>query len=70
MQLLDAFDPSLFGGKDIVIISGEKEIGRTGAFEVFVDEKLVHSKLNGDGFVDNDDKIDNLVVEIEKLGLE
>jgi len=71
MQLLDAFEPTLFGGKDVVAISGEKDAEpRSGAFEIFVGEKLVHSKLNGDGFVDNFDKFDDLVAEIEKLGTE
>lgn len=71
IQLLDAFDPSLFGGKDVVAISGEKDAEpRSGAFEVFVEEKLLHSKLNGDGFVDNHDKLDELVAEIENLGTE
>ena len=70
MRLFDAFDPSLFGGKEIVTVKGVPDTVRSGAFEVFVEGKLVHSKLKGDGFVDSDDKMDTLIEAIEELGVE
>ena len=70
MQLNDAFAPSLFGGKDIVTIEGKADEVKSGAFEVFVEGKLVHSKLNGDGYLDTDEKLDNLISVIEDLGVD
>jgi len=34
--------------------------GITGAFEVIVDGKIVHSKQNGDGFVDDENKLQKI----------
>ena len=34
----------------------EPKIGHSGAFEVYVEEELVHSKLNGQGYV-NEEKL-------------
>ena len=68
MQLIDAFDPSLFG-KEVIIVTGEEDETRSGAFEIFVEGNLVHSKLKGEGFIDNDLKFDNIVAAIEELGL-
>ena len=70
MQLNDAFDPSLFGGKEMMAIEGKEDATNSGAFVVFVEGKLVHSKLKGDGFIDDDYKLDNLIEAIEDLGLE
>lgn len=38
-------------------MSGESTPGITGDFEVEVNGGLVHSKKNGDGFVDNEAKL-------------
>jgi len=38
----------------------------SGALEVFVGGKLVHSKLGGDGYVDSPDKIERI---LEAVGL-
>ena len=38
----------------------------TGMFEVEVDGKLVHSKKNGDGFVDSEAKMQKIVDAIKK----
>ena len=70
LQLFDAFDPSLFGGKQIVRVEGKEDTTNSGAFEVYVEGKLVHSKLKGDGFIDNEGKLDNLVAAIEELGID
>lgn len=37
------------------------DTGSTGRFEVFVNGELVHSKANGDGFMDEDDKVDKVL---------
>ena len=70
MQLNDAFAPSLFGGKEIVTIEGKADEVKSGAFEVFVEGRLVHSKLNGDGYLDTDEKLDDLISVIEDLGVD
>jgi len=38
-------------------VTGEGTPGTTGWLEVTVDGKLVHSKKNGDGYIDNDEKL-------------
>jgi selT/selW/selH-like putative selenoprotein len=53
------------GGRNLIEVIGRKDEESTGAFEVSVDGKLVHSKLNGDGFVDSMDKLDRIVTAIE-----
>ncbi|MCI4394532.1 hypothetical protein PGIGA_G00169880 [Pangasianodon gigas] len=47
-------------------ISSEGTPTTTGWFEVQVNGVLVHSKKNGDGFVDNDQKLARIVRAIEK----
>ena len=44
--------------------SGEGTPQVTGWFEVTVAGKLVHSKKNGDGFVDNDTKLRKIVMAV------
>nr|XP_056701735.1 selenoprotein W [Euleptes europaea] len=46
-------------------ISGEGTPKVTGWFEVTVAGKLVHSKKNGDGFVDNATKLQKIVMAIK-----
>ncbi|XP_075255517.1 selenoprotein W-like [Convolutriloba macropyga] len=42
----------------------------TGLFEVKVNEMLVHSKRNGDGYVDNERKLQKIFKAVEEaLGL-
>ena len=41
------------------------EGSKTGEFEIFVNEKLVHSKLNGDGLVDSRQKFQKIAKAIE-----
>uniref|UniRef100_A0A8B9K0B7 Selenoprotein W n=1 Tax=Astyanax mexicanus TaxID=7994 RepID=A0A8B9K0B7_ASTMX len=48
------------------IWSGESTPRTSGWFEVEVNGKLVHSKKNGDGFVDSDQKMAKIVSAIEK----
>lgn len=38
----------------------------TGAFEVFVNGRLVHSKLNGDGFLEEDEQLDVVFEQINQ----
>lgn len=59
MELSDEF------GDDIEF-EGEGTPNVTGYFEVTVDGKLVHSKKNGDGFVDNQQKKNKIVKAIEE----
>ncbi|PWS22754.1 hypothetical protein DKP78_16725, partial [Enterococcus faecium] len=47
-------------------ITGESTPTTTGYFEVEVEGETVHSKKNGDGFVDDDKKMAKLVSAIEK----
>ncbi|KAG9470770.1 hypothetical protein GDO78_016804, partial [Eleutherodactylus coqui] len=46
-------------------IEGEATTTSTGWFEVSVNGKLVHSKKNGDGYVDNNAKLQKIVSAIE-----
>lgn len=48
-----------FGDK--IQVLGESTPGITGFFEVTVDGTLVHSKKNGDGFVDSEAKLKKIV---------
>jgi len=41
---------------DAIHIVSKKDVGVTGNFEISVDGDLVHSKKNGDGFVDSEAK--------------
>ena len=43
---------------------GEPTKDTSGAFEVVVDGELVHSKLNGDGYVDSMDKLEKILAAI------
>ncbi|CAM5129335.1 unnamed protein product [Natator depressus] len=47
-------------------ISGEGTPQVTGWFEVTIAGKLVHSKMNGDGFVDNGTKLSKIVAAIKE----
>jgi len=46
---------------DKLEITGEGTKAVTGYFEVTVGDKMVHSKQKGDGFVDNDKKLNKIV---------
>lgn len=46
-------------------ITSEGTPGLTGKFEVQVGEKLVHSKKNGDGFVDSPEKLQKIFKAVE-----
>lgn len=52
-------------GKGELEITGEGTPTTTGWFEVQVNGQLVHSKKNGDGYVDNDAKFDKIVAGIK-----
>jgi len=47
-------------------ISGESTKGTTGYLEVSVDDNLVHSKKNGDGYVDTEAKMEKICSAVEK----
>jgi len=42
-------------------VAGDEDAGTTGNFEIFVGTELVHSRQNGDGFVDSPAKVQTLV---------
>lgn len=46
-------------------MTGEGTPGATGFFEVEVEGTLVHSKKNGDGYVDNEAKLKKIVEAVE-----
>uniref|UniRef100_A0A674BQA7 Selenoprotein W n=1 Tax=Salmo trutta TaxID=8032 RepID=A0A674BQA7_SALTR len=48
-------------------ITGESTPSTSGWFEVEVNGKLVHSKKEGSGFVDNEQKMATLVDAIDKV---
>ena len=48
-----------------ITIEGESTPGITGYFEVTVNGETVHSKKNGDGFVDNKEKMDKIKAAID-----
>ena len=50
--------------KDISV-EGESTPGITGYFEVTVGDDLVHSKKNGDGFVDSEEKLKKITNAID-----
>ncbi|XP_010225611.1 PREDICTED: selenoprotein W, partial [Tinamus guttatus] len=52
-----------FPGRLDMTGEGTREV--TGWFEVTVGGRLVHSKKNGDGFVDTDAKLQKIVAAIE-----
>lgn len=52
--LLDEFE------EDKMDIAGESTPGITGYFEVTVNGELIHSKKNGDGFVNSDAKMEKV----------
>ena len=55
------------GSKTWLNISGRKDEGATGNFEVFVNNVLTHSKTEkGDGFVDSDAKLQAIVAAIRE----
>ena len=45
--------------------SGTSTPGRNGFFEVTVGDRLVHSKKNGEGFVDSDAKYEKIVQAVK-----
>lgn len=52
---------------DKVSVTGIKDADRSGRFEVqIVGGKLLHSKKGGDGFVDNDEKLEKIIKGIEE----
>lgn len=46
-------------------ITGNATPEKTGYFEVQVNGELIHSKKNGDGFVDDDSKLDKIIKAVE-----
>jgi len=59
-QLMDEFRP------EDIDISGEATPGATGFFEVqIVGGALLHSKKNGDGYVNNQAKLDKIIKGIK-----
>uniref|UniRef100_A0A8C6Z384 Selenoprotein W n=1 Tax=Nothoprocta perdicaria TaxID=30464 RepID=A0A8C6Z384_NOTPE len=61
-QLKKALEKRFPGRLDM---SGQGTREVTGWFEVTVGGRLVHSKKNGDGFVDTDAKLQRIVAAIE-----
>lgn len=51
-------------GQDVEVV-GESPPGLTGYLEVSVNGKLVHSRKNGDGYVDSDAKLQKIMSAIE-----
>jgi len=49
----------------MIEMTGEGTPGATGFFEVEVEGDLVHSKKNGDGYVDSDPKLEKIMNAIE-----
>lgn len=50
-------------------MNGVATPGATGALEVqVVDGKLLHSKLNGDGYVDSADKMNKILTGLGEAG--
>ncbi|ROT66308.1 hypothetical protein C7M84_015678 [Penaeus vannamei] len=43
------------------VLHGEATPGATGFFEVTVGDKLIHSKKNGDGYVDSEKKVNKII---------
>jgi len=58
-QLIDEFGEGEFE------MTGEGTPGATGFFEVTVDGDLIHSKKNGDGYVDSEPKLNKIYQAIE-----
>jgi selT/selW/selH-like putative selenoprotein len=51
----------------IIEITSEEVPGRTQCFDVqIVGGKLLHSKLNGDGYVDTPSKLEKIIAGIEE----
>lgn len=50
--------------KENIFIRGRKTSGLTGCFEVTVNNVLIHSKSNGDGFVDDEAKRNKIFTAI------
>uniref|UniRef100_A0AAY4B335 Selenoprotein W n=1 Tax=Denticeps clupeoides TaxID=299321 RepID=A0AAY4B335_9TELE len=62
-QLKNQLEEEFPGELEII---GESTPTSTGWFEVEVNGRLVHSKKNGQGFVDNDQKLAAVVSAVEK----
>ena len=58
MRLQSQGGPFYCGAGQVVYVRAHDgtKIGHSGAFEVYVEEELVHSKLNGQGYV-NEEKL-------------
>jgi len=52
-------------GKDKINFSMEATPGISGFLEVTINDVLVHSKKNGDGYVDNDAKLEKIYKAVE-----
>ncbi|KAH9489534.1 hypothetical protein Btru_037402 [Bulinus truncatus] len=59
-DLLDSLDPGE------IEVTGEATPNRTSWFEVTVNGKLIHSKKNGDGFVDRNEKMQKIIQAIKE----
>lgn len=57
VQLKDEFE-------DDVDVTGESTPGITGWLEVSVNDKLVHSKKNGDGYIDSEAKYKKIAAAV------
>lgn len=51
---------------DIVLVKGKPAPGITGLFEITVNGELVHSKKNGNGYVDTKGKMDRIFAAIRR----
>ena len=59
-QLNDEYD------SDELVFSSESIPGRSGQFEVTVNGELVHSKKEGSGFIDSEQKLKSIFSAIDK----
>lgn len=48
-----------------LLIEGGPTPEKTGYFEIEVNDQLIHSKKNGDGFVDNEAKFEKIISAIK-----
>lgn len=51
---------------DALEFEGEKTKGRTGWLEITVNGQLIHSKKDGDGYVDSPEKMEKITAAIKK----
>jgi len=57
---------AVFPDESKVVIKGTPTPGVTGKFEVIVNGKTIHSKIGGQGFVDDDKKVQAVIEAINK----